>query len=121
MVWMFALFRPDSKLGPCGAFSAPATTASKQLLPSTTNFQQLSRTSKRTMTAEHESGAESMADHDDPLADPEERRVLHAAFDSFRYVSEQKVWSWLSFHHILSRSPTVTGSIVTPLITTSLI
>ncbi|KAF2162166.1 hypothetical protein M409DRAFT_69373 [Zasmidium cellare ATCC 36951] len=36
------------------------------------------------MTAEHESGAESMADHDDPLADSEERRVLHAAFDSFR-------------------------------------
>lgn len=43
---------------------------------------------QKPQTGEEESG---WGGDFDPFADPEERRVLFAAFDSFRYVSRQVI------------------------------
>lgn len=51
------------------------------------------------MASEHQkpqTGEESGWGGDfDPFADPEERRVLFAAFDSFRYVSRQIITGYV--------------------------
>lgn len=60
-----------------------------QLLPITSSIsKQVCGAINKLITMTTEDRPDIMDDHDDPLADPEERRVLYAAFDSFRYVGE---------------------------------
>lgn len=87
---LLGAFRRTKAWSTCGWSKASHIYDHRQLLPTNSNIsQQVCSTFDWliTMTTEHQS--DTTTGHDDPLADPEERRVLYAAFDSFRYVGHR--------------------------------